>query len=201
MPLPAPLDDPAKDRAWGAALARRFASKYECGLDDTCAVSVPQPKTPEEEKRLVAQVSLRPGKAVHPGEQLDVSPAAAADHGALHALPDVRRMPATSSKPAARNELYRPAFRSEILRRLYFKYVKHGGLLSAWQHGDIELNWPLVARLDRTVLPLQPVPPLRADLSDRRRQRPGGARTAKTLQPGDGHRSQGTARARARCCS
>ena len=33
------------------------------------------------------------------------------------------------------------------MRRLYFKYVKHGGLLSAWQHGDIELNWPLVARL------------------------------------------------------
>ena len=24
---------------------------------------------------------------------------------------------------------------------------RHGGLISAWQHGDIELNWPLVARL------------------------------------------------------
>jgi Fe-S oxidoreductase len=45
------------------------------------------------------------------------------------------------------NELYRPTFRSEIVRRLYFKCVKHGGLLSAWQHGDIEVNWPLVARL------------------------------------------------------
>ena len=45
------------------------------------------------------------------------------------------------------NELYRPTFRSEIVRRLYFKHVKHGGLLSAWQHGDITLNWPLVARL------------------------------------------------------
>ena len=48
---------------------------------------------------------------------------------------------------SGRNELYRPTFRSEMVRRLYFKYVKHGGLLSAWQHGDIELNWPLVARL------------------------------------------------------
>jgi Fe-S oxidoreductase len=48
---------------------------------------------------------------------------------------------------SGRNEVYRPLFRSEILRRLYFKYVKHGGLVSRWQHGDIELNWPMVARL------------------------------------------------------
>ena len=38
---------------------------------------------------------------------------------------------------SGRNELYRPTFRTEILRRLYFKHVKSGGLLSAWQHGDI----------------------------------------------------------------
>ena len=48
---------------------------------------------------------------------------------------------------SGRNELYRPTYRSELVRRLYFKYVKHGGLLSAWQHGDVEVNWPLVARL------------------------------------------------------
>ena len=44
-------------------------------------------------------------------------------------------------------ELYRPTYRSEILRRLYFQHVRGGGLISAWQHGDVELNWPLVARL------------------------------------------------------
>ena len=54
MSLPAPLDDSAKDRAWGA-LAPQIRDKYECGLDDTCAVSVPQPKTKAEEQRLVAQ--------------------------------------------------------------------------------------------------------------------------------------------------
>ena len=69
---------------------------------------------------------------------------------------------------SGRNELYRPTFRSEILRRLYFKYVKHGGLLSAWQHGDIELNWPLVARLIELVVPLQSLPALRAVLPHRR---------------------------------
>ena len=50
-------------------------------------------------------------------------------------------------KRRAGKRLYRPTFRSEILRRLYFKYVKHGGMLSSWQHGAITLNWPLVARL------------------------------------------------------
>jgi Fe-S oxidoreductase len=48
---------------------------------------------------------------------------------------------------SGQNELYRPTFRAELLRRLYFKYVKHGGMLASWQHGDITLNWPLVARL------------------------------------------------------
>jgi len=48
---------------------------------------------------------------------------------------------------SGREELYRPTFRSEILRRLYFQHVKGGGLVSAWQHGTVELNWPLVARL------------------------------------------------------
>lgn len=32
------------------------------------------------------------------------------------------------------------------MRRLYFQYVKHGGLVSSWQHGEIKLNWPLIAR-------------------------------------------------------
>jgi Fe-S oxidoreductase len=48
---------------------------------------------------------------------------------------------------SGRAEIYRPTFRAEILRRLYFRHVRGGGLLSAWQHGRIELNWPLVARL------------------------------------------------------
>ncbi|HOQ60203.1 MAG TPA: (Fe-S)-binding protein [Vicinamibacterales bacterium] len=48
---------------------------------------------------------------------------------------------------SGREELYRPTFRSEIFRRLYFEHVKGGGLVSAWQHGRVEVTWPLVARL------------------------------------------------------
>ena len=52
MPLPYPLDNPAKDRDW-APLSEQVRGKYECFLDDTRAVNVPQPKTREEERELV----------------------------------------------------------------------------------------------------------------------------------------------------
>jgi hypothetical protein len=54
MPLPAPFDGADKDKPWNA-LSQQVLAKYECGLDNTCAVSLPQPKTAEDEKELVAK--------------------------------------------------------------------------------------------------------------------------------------------------
>jgi hypothetical protein len=54
MPLPAPLDHPSKDHNW-PPLSAQAGEKFECFLDDTCAVSIPQPKTKEEEDALVAK--------------------------------------------------------------------------------------------------------------------------------------------------
>ncbi len=142
MPLPDTLD---QEPAW-APLSTQVRNKYECGLDDTCAVSMPQPATPEEEKQLVAKflsgleklfkkennwTFLQP--LVLTMEHCTRCQTCAA---ACHIF-----------EASGRNEVYRPAFRSEIVRRLYFKHVKKGGLLSAWQHGDIRVNWALVARL------------------------------------------------------
>jgi Fe-S oxidoreductase len=145
MPLPAPLDDPAADPAW-KPLSAQARERYECGLDDTCALSLPQPKTPEEETELV-------GKFLSGLEKLF-----ARENNWTFLQPLVLTMEHCARcqtcsdachifEASGRNELYRPTFRSEILRRLYFKCVKDGGLLSAWQHGDIQVNWPLVARL------------------------------------------------------
>lgn len=45
-------------------------------------------------------------------------------------------------------EIYRPTFRAETLRKLYFKYVKPGSkLFKKFEYGDIELNWNLISRL------------------------------------------------------
>jgi hypothetical protein len=54
MPLPVPLESPEKDHPW-VPVSEQCKAKYECGLDDTCALNIPKPKTPEEEKQLVAR--------------------------------------------------------------------------------------------------------------------------------------------------
>jgi Fe-S oxidoreductase len=145
MPLPPPLDDPARDHGW-TPLSVQAQQNYECALDDTCAVSVPKPKSPEEEKALV-------GKFLTGLEKLFTR-----ENNWTFLQPLILTMEHCAKcqtcseachifEASGKNELYRPTYRSEILRRLYFKYVKRGGLVSAWQHGDIQLNWPLVARL------------------------------------------------------
>jgi Fe-S oxidoreductase len=145
MPLPAPLETPGKDHPW-TPLSEQVKAKYECGLDDTCAVNIPQPKSREEENELVAKFLSGLDKLFDkPNNWTFLQPLLLTmEHctgcqtcaEACHIF-----------EASGRNELYRPTFRSEIMRRAYFKHVKRGGLLSAWQHGDIQVNWPLVARL------------------------------------------------------
>ena len=145
MPLPPPLDGSGDEPDW-TPLSDQILDKYECFLDDTCAVSLPQPKSKEEEDKLV-------GKFLSGLDKLFTR-----ENNWTFLQPLILTMEHCAKcqtcseachifEASGRNEIYRPTFRTEILRRLYFKYVKHGGLLSAWQHGDIKLNWPLVARL------------------------------------------------------
>jgi Fe-S oxidoreductase len=145
MPLPAPLDDVSKDHPW-TALTDAARERFECGLDDTCVLNLPQPKTKEEEAELV-------GKFLSGLENLFTR-----ENNWTFLQPLVLSMEHCAKcqtcaeschifEASGRNELYRPTFRSEIVRRLYFQCVKHGGLVSAWQHGSVELNWPMVARL------------------------------------------------------
>jgi hypothetical protein len=51
MPLPPPLA--GSDRPW-PPLSEQARGRYEWGLDDTCALNLPQPKTEAEENELVA---------------------------------------------------------------------------------------------------------------------------------------------------
>jgi Fe-S oxidoreductase len=145
MPLPEPLETTEKDRPWNELTAQAQA-RYECGLDNTCAVNVPQPQSPEEERELV--VCFLSG--------LDKLFSAADNWTFLQPLL-LTMEHCTGCQTCAASchifeasggaEIYRPTFRSEVMRRLYFKHVRRGGLLSAWQHGEVEVNWPLIARL------------------------------------------------------
>jgi Fe-S oxidoreductase len=144
-PLPHPFEDNARERAW-VPLSEQIRAKYECSLDDTCAVNVPQPKTREAESALVTKFVAGLEKLfTRENNWTFLQPL-------LLTMEHCARCQTCSDachiyEASGNHELYRPTYRSEIMRRLYFKYVKHGGLLSAWQHGDIVLNWSLVARL------------------------------------------------------
>lgn len=144
-PLPAPLDDPSKDHNW-TALSGQVREQFECRLDDTCAVSVPKPKTKEEEEELVGKFLAGLDKLFIKEDNWSFL------QPLVLTMEHCARCQTCSEachiyEASGYSELYRPTYRSEIMRRLYFKYVKHGGLLAAFQHGDIQLNWPLVARL------------------------------------------------------
>jgi Fe-S oxidoreductase len=145
MPLPAPLEDPSKDHNW-TALSPQARQKYECGLDDTCVLNLPQPQTKEEEDALVAKFLSGLDKLFDKENNWTFL------QPLLLTMEHCAKCQTCSDachiyEASGRNELYRPTFRSELLRRLYFKYVKYGGLLSSFQHGAVQLNWPFVARL------------------------------------------------------
>ena len=145
MALPPPLDGPANGRPW-RALNGQARERYECGLDDTCALSFPRPRSAEEERELLGRFLSGLDKLFSRANNWTFL------QPLVLTMEHCARCQTCSDachvfEASGRNELYRPTFRSEVMRRLYFKYVRRGGLLSAWQHGEIDLNWPLVARL------------------------------------------------------
>jgi len=144
-PLPAPLDDAARLPSF-KALSPQARERYACALDDTCAVSLPQPTSPEEERELVARFLSGLEKLfqrVNNWTFLQPLVLSMEHCAKCNTCADACHI----YEASGRHEIYRPIYRSEVVRRLYFKHVKHGGLVAAWRHGDITLNWPLVARL------------------------------------------------------
>ncbi len=145
MPLPAPLDSPEKDREW-QPLSDKAREQYECGLDDTCALNLPKPKTKEEEEELVRKFLSGLDKLFLAKDNWTFL------QPLVLTMEHCAKCQTCSEachiyEASGHNELYRPTYRSEVMRRLYHKYVKHGGFLKAFQCGDIKLNWALVARL------------------------------------------------------
>ncbi len=140
-PLPPPYDDLAAEPPLPplSAAARDGLVR----LDDTVAVGIPRPASPAEEARLVAGFLSGLRKLF-----------AASDNWTflqplLFSIEHCARCQTCSAAchvfaESGRDELYRPNFRSELLRRIYYKYVKGA---STWAHGDVELDGSTVARL------------------------------------------------------
>ena len=141
IPLPPPFDK-LEDEPRIPPLSDEVRARAEC-LDDTIVVNIPKPANKAEEEALVNQFLSGLRKLF------------TAENNWTFLQPLVMSMEHCAKcqtcndachifEESGGNNLYRPTYRSEILRRLYFKYIKGG---STWVHGDIDLNWTTVARL------------------------------------------------------
>ncbi len=145
-PLPAPFDTPESTPDF-APLSEKAREELEATLDDTIALSIPKPKSKEEEDKLVAQFLSGMEKLFSKENNWTfLQPLLLSmEHCATcHTCSDACHI----YEGSGNNPIYRPAYRSEVFRRLYKKYIKgDGGLIASWQAGEIDLNWTTVARL------------------------------------------------------
>lgn len=120
---------------------------YECSLDGVSAVGIPKPKTKEEEDRLVASF-LRGLEKLFSKEDnwTFLQPLVLSLEYCAKCLACSEECPVYLA--SGRQEIYRPTYRSEVLRRIEKKYLGKGSkFLTKVTEGDIELNWTTIARL------------------------------------------------------
>ncbi len=147
LPLPAPYDN-WEELPGFKKLKDETKEKYDASLDGFIAVGLEKPKTQEEEDRLVELFISGIKKLFTKNnnwgflQPLTLSMEHCAQCQTCN--DDCPVYEASGNK-----EIYRPTYRSEIMRRLYFKYVKPApvGFLRKFQHNDVEVNWTLISRL------------------------------------------------------
>jgi ferredoxin len=142
---PLPIAGPPPDPRHAPAATPKPAVP-DFAVDNTRALTLPRPETREEEDALVRRFLKGLEKLFSRDNNW------AFLQPLLLTMEHCARCQTCSEachifEASGQVEIYRPTYRSEVLRRLYFQHVRHGGLVSAWQHGTVELNWPLVARL------------------------------------------------------
>ena len=142
MPLPAPTDEPPLD-----APKARWRETYSFSLDGYSDFDIPKPKTHAEEDRLV--------RGFLSGLQKLFDPESNWTFAKIFKLSmDYCVRCQTCSEAchvylgSGRQEIYRPTYRSEILRRIYQRYFTPSGkLLGSFVGADVELNAKAVWRL------------------------------------------------------
>lgn len=147
MKLPYPYDQPDTEPPL-KQLTEEQKLKYESSVDGVLAIGIPKPKSKQEEEEFVKKFLSGLKKLLSKEnnwtfwQQLMLS---------LENC--VRCQTCNEACPiyltSGQQEIYRPTFRSEVLRRIRMKYLDKGvkvfSRLSG--EGDIELNWTTIARL------------------------------------------------------
>ena len=143
-PLPAPYED--FNRSVVSPLKPEKVKNIETSLDDTVAVGIAKPADAGEEEALVRQFLSGLKKLFEKENNWTfLQPLLLSMEHCARCQTCSEACPAYEM--SGRQEIYRPIFRSEVLRRIYKKYLRPGGKITSKLTGDIDLNWKTVARL------------------------------------------------------
>jgi Fe-S oxidoreductase len=145
-PLPPPLDVRDDKPAW-APLKEKQQKAYESSLDGVSALNLPKPKTKEEEEKLVESFLSGLRKLFSQDNNWTFwQPLVQALESCVRCQTCSDACPIYVS--SGKQEIYRPTYRAEVLRRLVNRYVKgKSGIVSKLRGNDVELNWATIARL------------------------------------------------------
>jgi len=146
LPLPPPYDQLDLQPQF-KPLSEDAKKKYESDLDGTTAIKFPRPETEAEKKELVEKF-LNGLKKLFDKENnwAFMQPLFLTMEYCAKCQTCAAACPIYNE--SGQEEIYRPTFRSDILRRLYKTYVKKGGkFFSKLSGNDIEASWTMIARL------------------------------------------------------
>jgi Fe-S oxidoreductase len=145
LDLPHPLENLQEELTSG--MKPEQEQNYEMSLDGLTACYIPRPQSKAEEEALVQRFLDGIRKLFSASDNWTfLQPLTITMDSCVKCQTCNEACPVYIA--SGRQEIYRPTWRSEILRRLYHKYVNGGnGLLSRLNGDDIDLNWTTVARL------------------------------------------------------
>ena len=121
--------------------------KYDFSLDGFSALSLPIPKTPEEEANIVNSFLKGLEKLFTKENNWGfLQPTTLSTEYCMQCNTCNDACPIYTE--TGRQDIYRPNYRPEVLRRIYHRYFTPAGkLLGKWSGADLELNWRVVYHL------------------------------------------------------
>jgi len=128
-------------------LSEEKKKQRDVSLDGVTNLAVPMPQTEEQKEELVAKFLVGLRKLfTKENNWTFLKPLLLSMENCVRCNTCAEACPIYQE--SGRMEVYRPLFRSEVLRRVVKKYLTPGGKLTAKFTGaDIDLNWEAVSRL------------------------------------------------------
>lgn len=145
VPLPFPYED-WRDNPL-SELKESQLERIETGPDNIAAVQIPVPESEEEKERMVASFLDGIRKLLTKENNWTfLQPLLLSLENCVKCQTCAESCPIYIG--SGEMEVYRPAFRAEVLRKIIDRYLKPGGSIFPKLRGnDIELNWDVVAKL------------------------------------------------------